>query len=269
MRIATWNVNSLKARLPRVLDWVAAQQPDVLCLQETKLADAAFPYAALESAGYQVTHHGNGRWNGVAIASRVGLADPVTGLASPQWSGVAEPRLVAATCGGVRVVSVYVPNGRTLDDPHYTYKLSWLAELAALVGRERARYARYVVAGDFNVAPTDEDVFDAAAFQGATHVSPPERAALQTLFGEGQEGLAGAGLADVARIRHTGPFYTYWDYRQGFFRRDLGMRIDLILASADLAAELVEVWVDRVERRGGGEFKPSDHAPLVADFASA
>lgn len=251
MRVATWNVNSLSARWPRVEQWVEANRPDVLLIQETKQTDAKFPSAGFAALGYEAAHHGQGQWNGVAVASRVGLADVERGL-----EGDAEARLVAATCGGVRVYSCYVPNGRALDDPHYAYKLDWLARLAALLGA-RDRGQATVVGGDFNVAPTDLDCYDPGAFVGATHVSEPERAALRA--------LEATGLVDVTRALHPGEaLYSWWDYRGGAFHRGWGLRIDLLYADAGLAARASASYVDRDARKGE---KPSDHAPVVADFA--
>ena len=258
MRLATWNVNSLKARLPRVLDWVDTREPDVLCLQETKLAADAFPTAALEERGYTCVHHGQGRWNGVAVCSRVGLDDVERGFpGQPEFDGVAEARAVAATCGGVRVWSVYVPNGRAVDDPHYAYKLAWLEALRAHVADSGTEAA--AVVGDFNVAPEDTDVWDPSLFVGSTHVTGPERAAVA--------GFLEAGLVDVVRARHGAQehpaLHTYWDYRAGAFHKKMGMRIDLVLAGAPVAARAVQVFVDREARKGSG---PSDHAPVVVDL---
>jgi exodeoxyribonuclease-3 len=259
MRIATWNVNSLKQRLPRLLPWLDERNPDVVCLQETKLADDALLALLgdeLTDRGYEVAVHGEASWNGIAIFSRVGLEDVIPGLASAPGFPHPEARALSATCGGIRVHSVYVPNGREPGSEHYEYKLAWLAALrdAVAAGPEAA-----VVCGDVNIAPTDEDVFDPAAYAGQTHVTPPERAALAE--------LQALGLRDVVRDRWPNErFFTYWDYRAGMFHRDLGMRIDLILASAPVAARVRAAWVDRQARKGKG---PSDHAPVIVDLDEA
>lgn len=259
MRIATWNVNSVKQRLPRLLPWLDERNPDVVCLQETKLADeACFELFGdeLEGRGYQVAVHGEASWNGVAIFSRVGLEDVVTGLAGAPGFPHPEARAIAATCGGVRVHSLYVPNGREPGSDHYEYKLEWLAALREVVaGGPKAA----IVCGDMNIAPADEDVFDPDAYAGQTHVTGPERAALAE--------LRAVGLRDVVRDRWPGErVFTYWDYRAGMFHRDLGMRIDLILASEPVAARVRAAWVDRKARKGKG---PSDHAPVVVDLDEA
>ena len=258
MRIATWNVNSLPARLPRLLEWLDLTKPDVVCMQETKIADDAFPEAEVGALGYQAVHHGEGRWNGVAVLSRVGVDDVVRGIADdpgfPDRS-VVEARTVAVTCGPVRVRSVYVPNGRTPDDPHYQYKLRWLAALRAVVAAEASGPLPYALMGDFNVAPTDADVWDPAAFVGATHVTPAERAAVA--------GLVADGLTDVKPHIVKGEPFTYWDYRAGMFHKGMGMRIDLVLANARMAGAVTDAWIDREARKGKG---PSDHAPVVLDL---
>lgn len=259
MRIATWNVNSLKQRLPRLLPWLDERRPDVVCLQETKLADDAFAELlgdALSGRGYVAAAHGEATWNGVAILSRVGLDDIVAGIDGAPGFPHPEARSVAATCEGIRVVSVYVPNGRTPDSDHYRYKLAWLASLRDVVagGPEAV-----VVCGDMNIAPADEDVFDPEAYLGQTHVTPPERAALAEL-----EAL---GLHDVVRDRWPGKrVFTYWDYRAGMFHQDLGMRIDLVLAGGPVAKRVKAAWVDRQARKGSG---PSDHAPVIVDLDEA
>jgi exodeoxyribonuclease III len=259
VRIATWNVNSLKQRLPRLLPWLDERRPDVVCLQETKLPDDALAELLgdeLAGRGYEVAAHGESAWNGVAILSRVGLDNVVTGLADGPGFPHPEARAVAATCDGVRVHSVYVPNGREPDSDHYTYKLAWLAALRAVVaaGPEAA-----VVCGDMNIAPTDADVFDPDAYVGQTHVTPPEREALAE--------LQALGLQDVVRDRWPNErVFTYWDYRAGMFHQDLGMRIDLILASAPVAQRVKAAWVDRHARKGAG---PSDHAPVIVDLDEA
>lgn len=238
----------------RLEDWISYAQPDVLCLQETKLADAAFPHMAFSALGYESVHHGDGRWNGVAIISRVGIDDVVPGFAA----GIAEDRdsrLISATCGGVSVTSVYVPNGRALDDDHYLYKLDWLARLREHLSAIADPAGRVAVLGDFNVAPSDIDVWNPAAFVGSTHVSPPERAALAD--------LAQWGLTDAFRECYPDPgLYTYWDYRAGDFHQHRGMRIDLVLVSEPLALGLRWALVDRNARKGK---LPSDHAPLFID----
>jgi len=259
VRIATWNVNSVKQRVPRLLPWLDERRPDVVCLQETKLADAAFAEllgAEVEARGYAVAAHGEGQWNGVAILSRAGLEDVVTGLAGSPARPRPEARAVAATCGGIRVHSVYVPNGREPDSEHDHYKLAWLGALRQVVaaGPDAA-----IVCGDMNIAPTDADVFDPQAYVGQTHVTPPERAALAD--------LQSLGLHDVVRERWpTERVFTYWDYRAGMFHRDLGMRIDLALASDPVAARVRAAWVDRQARKGSG---PSDHAPVIVDLDEA
>ena len=259
VRLATWNVNSALSRLPRLLPWLDERAPDVVCLQETKLSDEAFAEAfdgPLAERGYAVAHVGEGRWNGVALLSRVGLADVERALPGvPEFGGTVEARAVTATCGGLRVTSVYVPNGRTPDDPHYQYKLEWLAALRKAV----AEPGTAVVAGDMNIAPTDADVWDPALFTDSTHVTPPERAALH--------GLVDAGLRDVVRERWPSErVFTYWDYRAGRFHQDKGMRIDLVLAGSDPAGRVAAAWVDRKARKGSG---PSDHAPVIVDLDDA
>ena len=252
--MATWNVNSLGARLPRVTEWIAAQEPDVLCLQETKLADDKFPAEAFSDLGYETVHHGDGRWNGVAIVSRLGVADPVRGFDSAEDEHGC--RIVAATCGGVRVHSVYVPNGRSLDNEFYAIKLQWLARLRTMLDEAYKPGDSVAICGDFNVAPDDGDVWDPAHFVGQTHVSEPERAALRE--------VEAWGLTDVfPRFNEPGVF-TWWDYRAGDFHQGRGMRIDLVLVSDDLAARASGAFRDRDARKGQ---KPSDHAPVVVDFA--
>ena len=262
MRLATWNVNSVRSRLPRLLPWLDARAPDVVCLQETKLPANTFDELVapvLIERGYAVAHHGDGRWNGVAIASRVGLDDVVPGLLDEPANPVGprpevEARAVSATCAGLRVSSVYVPNGRSLDDPHYRYKLDWLAALRATVAA--GDLASTVVCGDMNVAPTDADVYNPAAYATSTHVTPPERDALRAL-----------GLHDLVRERWPGErIFTYWDYRAGMFHQDLGMRIDLVLAGDDVAPRTCAAWVDRQARKGSA---PSDHAPVIVDLDDA
>jgi exodeoxyribonuclease-3 len=259
VRVATWNVNSVKQRMPRLLPWLEQRQPDVVCLQETKLVDDAFHQllgAELASRGYSVALHGEAQWNGVAILSRIGLEEIVLGIPGAPGFPDPEARAVSATCGGVRIHSVYVPNGREPDSEHYHYKLAWLAALREMV---RAGPPDAIVCGDMNIAPTDADVFDPDAYIGQTHVTPPERAALAE--------LGALGLHDVVRDRWpTERVFTYWDYRAGMFHQDLGMRIDLVLASAPVADRVRAAWVDRQARKGKG---PSDHAPVIVDLDEA
>jgi exodeoxyribonuclease III len=259
VRIATWNVNSVKQRAPRLLPWLDERRPDVVCLQETKLADDAFAELLedeLAGRGYAVAVHGEAARNGVAILSRVGLNDVVAGVAGAPGFPQPEARAVSATCDGIRVISVYVPNGRVPGSEHYAYKLAWLASLRDMVA---AGPEATVVCGDMNVAPSDDDVFDPEAYIGQTHVTPPEREALAE--------LQALGLRDVVRDRwpHERVF-TYWDYRAGMFHRDLGMRIDLVLAGATVAGRVRAAWVDRQARKGSG---PSDHAPVIVDLDEA
>ncbi len=259
VRVATWNVNSVKQRMPRLLPWLDQRQPDVVCLQETKLADAAFTELLgeeLDRRGYGVALHGEAQWNGVAILSKVGLDDVVAGLVDVPGRSRPEARAVSATCDGIRVYSVYVPNGRVPGSDHYHYKLAWLAALRDVVG---AGPEAAMVCGDMNIAPTDADVFDPDAYVGQTHVTPPERAALAE--------LQALGLRDIVRDRWPAErVFTYWDYRGGFFHRDLGMRIDLVLASSSVAGRVRAAWVDRHARKGSG---PSDHAPVIVDLDEA
>lgn len=259
MRLATWNVNSIKQRVPRLLPWLDQRQPDVVCLQETKLADEAFSALLadqLVSRGYEFATNGEVQWNGVAILSKTGLDDIVLGVPDAPGFPNPEARAVSATCGGIRVHSVYVPNGRVPGSDHYRYKLDWLAALAHDLssGPENA-----IVCGDMNIAPADEDVFDPEAYIGQTHVTAPEREALAQ--------LQRLGLRDVVRDRWPGKrVFTYWDYRAGMFHQDLGMRIDLVLATAPVAERVRAAWVDRQARKGSG---PSDHAPVIVDFDEA
>jgi exodeoxyribonuclease-3 len=262
MRIASWNVNSVGARLPRLLDWLAAAGPDVCCLQEIKCAEADFPSEACAELGYESAVHGTGRWNGVAILSRVGIEDVRRGLRdepgfTPEGSMLEapEPRAVAATCAGMRIWSVYVPNGRTVDHPHYTYKLRWLEALRGTAAQELREGRPLAILGDFNIAPTDSDVWDIAEFSESTHVTDAERAALSALRDE--------GLREVypRALKYDVPF-TYWDYRQLCFPKNRGMRIDLVYADAAFAGTVVDAYVDREARKGTGA---SDHAPVVVD----
>lgn len=260
MRFATWNVNSARARQPRLLDWLDQRRPDVVCLQETKMADAEFESVfgqELARREYAVAHHGEGRWNGVAILSRRGLDDVRRGLTEQPGFPGAEARALAATCDGVRVWSLYVPNGRTPDDPHFAYKLRWLSALQRTVSEEAAAGA--LLCGDFNVAPADPDVWDMSVFAGCTHVTPEER--------EQVAGLVAAGFHDVVRRRWPDQrVFTYWDYRAGMFHQDCGMRIDLVLATEVVGSRVRAVWVDRQARKGTG---PSDHAPVIVDLDEA
>ncbi|RZS91004.1 exodeoxyribonuclease-3 [Motilibacter rhizosphaerae] len=258
MRLATWNVNSVAAREPRLLAWLEQVRPDVVALQETKCAADAFP-RSVEQLGYEVAAHGDGRWNGVALLSRVGLEDVRRGFpGDPGFpdASTLEPRAVSATCGGVRVWSVYVPNGREPGHEHYAYKLAWLDALRPALAAD-LEASPLVITGDFNVAPTDTDVWDISVFAHATHVTPPERAALAR--------LRELGLRDVVprALKYDTP-YTYWDYRAGMFHKNLGMRIDLVYASDALADRVTDAYVDREARKGTG---PSDHAPVVVDLA--
>jgi exodeoxyribonuclease-3 len=263
VRIATWNVNSLKARMDKVRWWLDRARPDVLLLQETKLADEHAPHELFRGAGYELAHHGEGRWNGVAVASRSPIADVVTGFGEPLRPSrtadagddepLAEARMLAVRTAGLRVVCVYAPNGRTVDSPFYRAKLAWFDRLACWLA---ANAGDVVLGGDLNVAPTDADVWDPAACHGGTHVSPPERAAMTR--------LTALGLVDVYRARHPEPGrYTWWDYRAGAFPKNLGMRIDHLLLSRALAARVVDAEIDRQARKGT---LPSDHAPLVVDL---
>ncbi len=260
MRLATWNVNSAKQRLPRLLPWLDERRPDVVCLQETKLADDAFLALfseELAARGYEVAAHGEAQWNGVAILSKAGLEDVVPGLPDGPGFPHQEARAVWATCGGLRIASVYVPNGREPDSDHYAYKLAWLARLRDIVAAGDP--ATTVVLGDINIAPTDADVFDPAAYAGHTHVTEPERSALAD--------LQAVGLHDVVRDRWpTERVFSYWDYRAGMFHKDLGMRIDLVLAGDAVAERVEAAWIDRKARKGKG---PSDHAPVMVDLDEA
>jgi len=265
MRIATWNVNSLKARLEKVTWWLERAKPDVLMMQETKLADADAPVGVFRDAGYALAHHGEGRWNGVAIASRCGLDSVVTHFGEPRRPAktadtgddepASEARMIAATCNGVRVVCIYAPNGRTVASEFYEAKLAWFERLARWLKEDADPKALLVLGGDFNVAPADIDVWDPRACHGGTHVSGPERQAF--------EQLGRWGLADAYRLHHPeAGRYTWWDYRAGNFHKNFGMRIDLVYASASLAAAVTDAYVDRDARKGKG---PSDHAPVVVD----
>jgi exodeoxyribonuclease-3 len=267
MRIATWNVNSLKARLEKVTWWLERARPDVLLMQETKLTDADAPHDVFEKAGYELAHHGEGRWNGVAIASRVGIAGVISNFGEPlrppktpdvaDDEPLAEARMTSAVCGGIRVVSVYVPNGRAVDSPFYHAKLAWFERLARWLGAAADPGEPLVIGGDYNVAPEDTDVWDPQACHGGTHVSEPERLAFTR--------LRTWGLTDAYRLHHPEPGrYTWWDYRAGNFHKNFGMRIDHLLVTASVAARTVAAEIDREARKG--KPVPSDHAPLVIDL---
>ena len=252
MLIATWNVNSLKARLDRVTQWVTENQSDVLCMQETKMKDEVFPALTFAEMGYESAHFGQGQWNGVAIISKVGLTDVVNNFAKPIEPDH-EARIISATCGGVKVVCVYVPNGRALEDDHYKYKLGWMKKLRQHADAIAKPNDRLVIGGDFNIAPTDEDVWDVTKFEGATHVSAPER----KVFAE----LCDWGLTDAFRELHPEPkVFSWWDYRNGSFHKGEGMRIDFLLATKSLMSDVEASSIDRNARKGE---KPSDHVPVT------
>ncbi len=257
MRVVSWNVNSIRSRTGHVARWIETHAPDVVALQETKCTDAAFPAEVFTDRGYEVVHHGRDHWNGVAIASRVGLVDVLPGFPGPQRPPFDEARVLSATCGGLRVVSLYVPNGRGLDDPHYLFKLVWLERLRSVAAAELAAGAPLLLLGDFNVAPTDRDIYDPVRWRRRTHASPPERAAVAA--------LVDLGLVDPHRERDPGPgLFTWWGYRPGMFETDRGLRIDLALVAPSVAARVVDAWIDRGAR---AEPQPSDHAPVVLDLA--
>lgn len=255
-RIATWNVNSIRARVDQVTAWLSRHDVDVVLLQETKCRDADFPFAAFAEAGYDVAHHGVDHWNGVAIVSRVGIDDTVRGFRGPQEAPFDEARVIAATCAGVRCWSVYVPNGRELWDPQYAFKLVWLERLRHELLVADASSGSSLVAGDFNVAPTDEDIYMPSRWRRRTHASEPERAGIRA--------LVDIGLRDITREHHPGPgVYTWWNYRPAQFEKDHGLRIDLALGSGPVAERTERVWIDREAR---ASTRPSDHAPLVLDL---
>lgn len=263
MRVATWNVNSVRSRIPRLLPWLDERSPDVVCLQETKVSDETFADELgdeLASRGYEFAHFGQGQWNGVALLSKIGIDDVRRAFPNapgfPDAADAPEGRAISAVCGGLRIWSVYVPNGRSVDSAHYAYKLDWLAKLRAAVEPDAATT---MVCGDFNIVPADEDVFDPTALAGHTHVTPAERAELADLLDLGMVDVQRAHWPD-ARI------YSYWDYRAGMFHKDLGMRIDLIVAGEPVAQRVAAAWVDRKARKGT---KPSDHAPVVVDLDTA
>lgn len=238
-----------------MLEWLALAKPDVLCLQETKLPDTAFPHAEFEAVGYATASRGSGQWNGVAIAASVGLADVHCGFEAEPGFPDPEARSISATCAGIRVWSIYAPNGRSVDSAHFTYKLAWLEALRGVIAADAAAQPM-AVCGDFNIAPSDEDVWDPADFVGSTHVTPSERAAVASLLD--------LGLVDVQPRALKGRPFTYWDYRAGNFHRGLGMRIDLTLLSSALAAQVTDAYIDRETRKGT---LPSDHAAVVVDLS--
>jgi len=262
MRIATWNVNSLRSRIERVEGFLQRHDVDVLALQETKAREDQLPLMGLQAAGYDVAAAGTNQWNGVALVSRVGLDDVTIGFDGMPGYGeplAPESRAIGATCGGVRIWSLYVPNGRTLTDPHYQYKLQWLAALKETAAGWLAASpdAPVALVGDWNIAPENDDVWDMAVFAHSTHVSPPERAAFRA--------IVDAGYADVVRPYTPGPgVYTYWDYTQLRFPRREGMRIDFVLGSPAFAGRVTGALIDREERKGKGA---SDHAPVAVQLA--
>ncbi len=259
MRIATWNVNSIRSRIDRVEAWLQRSDVDVLLLQETKATDAQFPFDRLRALGYEVAHHGLNQWNGVAILSRVGLDDVQAGFAGdPGWGEpvAAEARSLGATCGGLRLWSVYVPNGRALDDPHMAYKLEWLTQLRDRAVEWAADGTPVALCGDWNIAPQDEDVWSMEYYLDKSHVSPGERAAFHAFLD--------AGFVDVVRPHTPGPgTYTYWDYQRLAFPKKRGMRIDFVLGSPSFAARVAGAVIDREERKGTGA---SDHAPVLVQL---
>lgn len=259
MRIASWNVNSLNARMPRVVEWLERMQPNVVCMQETKMKDEAFPKAEFEALGYQSAHHGSGRWNGVAILSNVGLEDVSVDFDDGEGPDI-DTRVIWARCNGVKVGSVYVPNGREVDHDHYHYKLNWLKRLRAHLDATAKPDELVAVLGDYNIAPTDEDVWDTKAFEGKTHVTQAERDALKN--------VTDWGLVDT--FCHLYPnetgLFSYYDYMAGRFHRRHGIRIDLILASHPLVQKATGALVDRNGRKVYDGHKPSDHVPIYADF---
>lgn len=260
MRIATWNVNSIRSRRRRVIAWLERHQPDIALLQETKCADPAIAPFGNDAAalGYDIAHHGRDHWNGVAVLSRVGIDEVRRGFPGANRPPFDEARIVSAVCGGIDVHSVYAPNGRALDDPHYLFKLVWLERLRTIVRHGRPT----LLAGDLNVAPTDLDIYDPIRWRRRTHASPPERAAIRALLDD--------GLVDLTREVLPDPgVFTWWSYRPDQFERNRGLRIDLALGSADVARRVEHVWIDTDERSDDGrcDEKPSDHAPVVVDLA--
>lgn len=255
MKLATWNVNSLKVRLPQVLDWLALHQPDALCVQETKTEDANFPLAEIEAAGYRALFAGQKTYNGVALLTRGAATDPV--LAIPGFDDP-QKRVAAATVEGVRVICLYVPNGEAVDSEKYGYKLAWLAALREWLAQEIAAHPKLAVLGDFNIAPADEDVHDPKAWEGKVLCSEPERAALR--------GLLALGLKDAFRLfPQPEKSFTWWDYRMNGFKRNLGLRIDHVLLSAPLAAACTACSIDKAPRAAE---RPSDHAPVLAEIGA-
>ena len=261
MRIATWNINSIRARIDRLTAWLARSDVDVVAIQETKIPDEKFPTERFTELGYQVAHHGTNQWNGVAVLSRVGLDDVQVGIPGlPTWGdpAVSEARSVSALCSGVRMWSLYVPNGRAIGDPHYDYKLQWLAAVRDYAAKQLVDQpdAQIAFCGDFNIAPTDDDIWSVDYYRNSTHVTPPERQAFSA--------LVDAGFTDVVRPFTPGPgVYTYWDYTQLSFQKRRGMRIDFALASPALAGRVTGALIDREERKGK---LPSDHAPVIAEL---
>ncbi|HLR93776.1 MAG TPA: exodeoxyribonuclease III [Jiangellaceae bacterium] len=261
MRFATWNINSVRARSERVVSWLQRAEVDLLAVQETKCAEEQFPRSVFEEIGYEVAHHDTSQWNGVGVISRVGIDDVEIGFdGQPGWGdpAEAEARAIAVRAGGIQMWSLYIPNGRTLDSPHYTYKLDWVSSLATTAGTwlTKDAQAQIVLAGDWNIAPQDDDVWDMAEFAESTHVSQPER----DVF----DAVVQAGYTDVVRRYAPGPgVYTYWDYKQLSFPKRKGMRIDFTLCSSALAARVSDAYIDREERKGKGA---SDHAPVVVDI---
>jgi exodeoxyribonuclease-3 len=255
VRIATWNVNSLKMRLDKILGWLETANPDVLLMQETKLTDDAAPVLPFRLAGYELAHHGEGRWNGVAIASRVGIADVSFGFEGhgPDAEGA---RFISAVCGGLKLVTIYAPNGRALETPFYAAKLDWFARLESWLEMNARPTEDVLLGGDFNIAPTDLDVYDPLVYIGTTHTSPPERKSFQRLLDW--------GLVDAYRRHHPEPGrFTWWDYRAGHFHKGFGMRIDHLLVTRSLAERTVAAEIDRNARKGPA---PSDHAPMYVDI---
>jgi len=255
LKIATWNVNSLRVRLPHLLDWLAAQAPDVVCLQETKCEDAAFPAAELRAAGYCAIHHGQRTYNGVAILSR---SEPQVACRGIPAFVDEQSRVIAADVDGVRVVSVYVPNGQSVGSEKYAYKLRWFEALAAWLASELTAHPRLAVLGDFNVAPEDRDVHDPLAWEGKIHVSEPEREALRR--------VVSVGLADAFRLfEQPEKSFSWWDYRMLGFQKNKGLRIDHVLLSAPLKERCVSCVIDRAPRKWQ---QPSDHAPVIATLGA-
>jgi exodeoxyribonuclease-3 len=264
MRIATWNVNSIRARIDRLTAFIARSDIDVLAIQETKIGDDKFPAQRFTDLGYQVAHHGTNQWNGVAVLSRVGISDIQIGVPGlPTWGepAVAEARSIGVVCAGIRMWSLYIPNGRAVGDPHYDYKLEWLAALRDYGAKQLAAdpNAQIAFCGDFNIAPTDDDIWSVEYYRNSTHVTAPERQAFQD--------VVGAGFTDVVRPHTPGPgVYTYWDYTQLSFQKRRGMRIDFALASPALAARVTGASIDREERKGK---LPSDHAPVIVELTDS